>query len=107
MARLLAGALFLLLSPALPVCPGAQKPAAADQLRHDFYSGVITVLADDQITVSKTVPGKTSEARVFLIAKETRVEGKLRLKARVTVRYTHSDDGDHAVHIIVRTSQKK
>jgi hypothetical protein len=86
---------------------GAQSPPATDQPRREFFSGVITVLADDQITVSKNVIGKNSDVRVFRIAKETRVEGKLRLKARVTVRYNHSDDGDHAVHIIVRSAQKK
>ncbi len=92
----------------LPVPLGAQSPPATDQPPHgEFFSGVITVLANDQITVSRNVPGKNADVRVFLIAKETRVEGKLHLKARVTVRYAHSDDGDHAVHIIVRTAQKK
>jgi hypothetical protein len=106
-AQFLAGAVLLLLSLAVPVPLGAQSAPVADKPNHEFFSGVITVLADEQITVSKNVPGKNSEARVFLIAKETRVEGKLRLKARVTVRYTHSDSGDHAVHIIVRAAQKK
>jgi hypothetical protein len=91
----------------LPVHLGAQSPPATDQPHKEFFSGVITALTDTQITVSKNVLGKSSDVRVFLIAKETRVEGKLHLKARVTVRYTHADDGDHAVHIIVRTAQKK
>ena len=107
MVRLLACALLLLLTPALPVHLGAQSPPATDQPHKEFFSGVITALTDTQITVSKNVLGKSSDVRVFLIAKETRVEGKLHLKARVTVRYTHADDGDHAVHIIVRTAQKK
>ncbi len=107
MVRLLAGALLVLLSPAVPVPLSAQNPTIADQPHREFFSGVITVLADNQITVSRNLPGKTAEARIFLIAKETRVEGKLRLKVRVTVRYTHADDGNHAVHIIVRTVQKK
>ena len=107
MVRLLACALLLLLAPALPVHLGAQSPPATDQPHKEFFSGVITALTDTQITVSKNVLGKSSDVRVFLIAKETRVEGKLHLKARVTVRYTHADDGDHAVHIIVRTAQKK
>jgi hypothetical protein len=105
--RLLACALLLLLTPALLIPLGAQSPPATDQPHKEFFSGVITALTDTQITVSKNVLGKSSDVRVFLIAKETRVEGKLHLKARVTVRYTHADDGDHAVHIIVRTAQKK
>lgn len=99
--------MLLFLGPAPPVSVRAQSASTADQPHREFFSGVITVLADGQITVSKTVSGKPSEARVFLIAKETRVEGKLRVKARVTVRYTHDDGGDHAVHIIVRIAQKK
>lgn len=106
MVRLLAVALFFL-SPPLPVSVRAQTASTVDQPHREFFSGVITVLADDQITVSKTVPGKNPDVHVFLIAKETRVEGKLRLKARVTVRYTHDDVGDHAVHIIVRTATQK
>jgi hypothetical protein len=35
------------------------------------------------------------------------VEGKLALKVRVTVRYVPGEDGDRALHIIVRVSQKK
>jgi hypothetical protein len=79
-ARFLACA-FLLLAPAL-IPLGAQSPTLADQPHREFFSGVITVLADDQITVSKNVLGKNSDVRVFLISKETRVEGKLRIKAR-------------------------
>ena len=65
------------------------------------------MLAEDKITVFKTVLGKSSETRTFLITPETRVEGKLRVKVRVTVRYTSEDEGDRALHIIVRSSQKK
>jgi hypothetical protein len=67
----------------------------------------VTTLAGDRITVFKTVLGKSSETRTFLITPETRVEGKLRVKVRVTVRYTREEQGDRAVHIIVRSSQKK
>ena len=62
---------------------------------------------EEKLTVLKTVLGKTSETRTFLITKETRIEGKLKLKARVTVRYTHEDEGYRALHIIVRAAQKK
>ncbi len=65
------------------------------------------MLDEEKVTVLKTVLGKNSETRTFLITKETRIEGKLRLKARVTVRYTHDDEGNRALHIIVRTAQKK
>jgi hypothetical protein len=85
----------------------AQSTAPKEPPRGEFFSGVITALADDKLTVFKTVLGKNAETRTFVISKETRVEGKLRLKVRVTVRYIRDEDGDHALHIIVRTSQKK
>lgn len=107
MHRLLAGALLLLLLPAAWVPVRGQDAAPTQQPRSEFFSGVITEFSSDQITVFRAVPRKSSETRTFAITKETRVEGKLRLKVRVTVRYVHDEDSDRALHIIVRTSQKK
>jgi len=103
----LIGAFLLFLSPVPSVTVKAQAAAPAEQPRTEFFSGVVTALTADQITVFKTVLGKNSETRTFLITPETRIEGKLRLKSTVTVRYTRAEEGDRAVHIIVRTSQKK
>jgi hypothetical protein len=102
----LTGTLLLMLLPAAPVLRGAQDTKPISETTGQFFSGVVTELTAEKITVLKTV-GKNSEARSFLIASETRVEGKLRVKARVTVRYTRDEDSNHALHIIVRTSQKK
>jgi hypothetical protein len=99
--------LLLLLSPVAFLPVRAQDNAPAEQPRSEFFSGVVTMLAEGRITVFKTVLGKSSETRTFLITPETRVEGKLRVKVRVTVRYTREDEGDRALHIIVRSSQKK
>ena len=99
--------LLLLLSPVAFVPVRAQGVAPSEQPHSEFFSGVVTALAEDKITVFKTVLGKSSETRTFLITPETRVEGKLRVKVRVTVRYTREDEGDRALHIIVRSSQKK
>ena len=99
--------LLLLLSPFAFIPVRAQDNAPPEQPRSEFFSGVVTTLADDRITVFKTVLGKSSETRTFLITPETRVEGKLRVKVRVTVRYTRQEEGDRALHIIVRSSQKK
>jgi len=105
--RLAAGA-FLLLFSSTPIPARAQDAAPAEQQpKNNFFSGTITALDGDKVTVSRTALGKTKETRTFLITKETRIEGNLKLKVRVTVRYTHDDDGDRAVHIIVRTAQKK
>jgi len=99
--------LLLLLSPVAFIPVRAQDNAPSEQSRSEFFSGVVTTLAEDKITVFKTVLGKSSETRTFLITPETRVEGKLRMKVRVTVRYTREEQGDRALHIIVRSSQKK
>jgi hypothetical protein len=106
--RLASGVLLFLLSPAVPTPARAQDAAPGEQKpKPDYFSGTITVLDEEKVTVLKTVLGKNSETRTFLITKETRIEGKLRVKARVTVRYTHDDEGNRALHIIVRTAQKK
>jgi hypothetical protein len=98
---------LLLLSPISSIRLRAQDDGHKEQPHSEFFSGVVTELAADKITVLKSVLGKNSDTRTFLITEETRVEGKLRVKARVTVRYAHEDDSNRALHIIVRTSQKK
>jgi len=102
-----AGALFLLLSSSGTVPARAQRSAAAEQPHSEFFSGIVTELSAERITVVRTVLGKNSDMRAFSITPETRVEGKLHLKVKVTVRYVKDEAGDRALHIIVRTSQKK
>jgi hypothetical protein len=84
----------------------AQSPPAEAQPQDHFFAGTITALASDKITVSRTVLGSKPDTRTFLIKPETRIEGKPRLKARVTVRWVPDEEGDRAVHIIVRSTQK-
>ena len=84
-----------------------QETPSAEQERGDFFSGTITALTDDKITVYRTVLGKSSETRTIAITKSTKVEGKLRVKMRVTVRFTKDEDLDKALHIIVRATPKK
>ncbi len=85
---------------------GQESPTNA-QPEDQFFSGTVTELSAEKVTVGRTVLGKASATRAFLITPETRVEGKLRVKARVTVRFLTKDEGDQAVHIIVRPVQKK
>ena len=98
---------LLLLSPISSIPIRAQEDTHSEEPQSEFFSGVVTELAADKITVLKTVLGKNSDTRTFLITKETQVEGKLRLKARVTVRYAHEEDSNRALRIIVRNAQKK
>lgn len=68
-----------------------------------MFSGNIVELEKAKITVSRSVPGKPDEKRTFLIKPDTKVEGRLRAKARVTVGYMTNQEGDVAMRIIVRT----
>ena len=70
------------------------------------FSGPIVEVTATQITVSRSILGKPAEKRTFWIKSDSRIEGKLRVRARVTVGYVTSDDGDVARLVVVRTSQK-
>jgi hypothetical protein len=71
-----------------------------------FFAGTVVTTTQDQITISRTVLG-TTEQRSFRVTPDTRVEGRLRARVRVTVRYSSDDDGDTATLIVVRAAQKK
>jgi hypothetical protein len=68
----------------------------------DTFAGSIVELSSDKITVSRSILGKPAEKHVFLITADTRIEGKLRLKAKVTVGFVTSSQGDTARLIVVR-----
>ena len=71
------------------------------------FSGPIVEITATQITVSRSILGKPAEKHRFLIQSDTRIEGKLRVKAKVTVGYVTTDDGDIAKLVVVRTSSQK
>ncbi len=81
-------------------------PPKTEPEYEDTFAGPIVELTTAKITVSRTILGKT-EKRTFLIKSDTRVEGHLRVKAKVTVGYVSTDDGDVARLIVVRTQQTK
>lgn len=76
-----------------------KKTAPSEQI----FSGTVTKLTDESITVVRTVLGHPAVTRDFARDAQTRVEGTLRERARVTVRYKPGEDGGYlAVDIIVR-----
>ncbi|MBZ5609149.1 MAG: hypothetical protein LAP38_12880 [Acidobacteriia bacterium] len=87
---------------------GSQKPKSgkSEPKYNDTFSGPIVELSADKITVSRSILGKPAETRTFWIKPDTRVEGKLRLKVRVTVGFVTGDEGDVARLIVVRTAQR-
>ena len=77
-----------------------------EQVEDLFFSGLVAEFTTEKIVVSRAVLGKPAEKRTFLITQDTKVEGKLKNKVRVTVRYQTNDQGDVAAAILVRTSPK-
>jgi hypothetical protein len=68
-----------------------------------FFAGTVSQFSAETIIVGRTVRGK-AESRTFSLTPHTKIEGKLAVKVRVTVRYITDDDGDTATLIVVRGS---
>lgn len=83
----------------VPLLSQAEETGAA--VKDAFFAGLVVEFKLDKVTVSRTVLGK-NESRTFAVTADTKVEGRLGAKARVTVRYTSDDSGDTAVLIVVR-----
>ncbi len=88
-----------------------EKSSGADKSKSEpkydqTFSGPIVEVSATQITVSRSILGKPAEKRTFSIKSDTRIEGKLRVRVKVTVGYVATEDGDVARLVVVRTSQK-
>jgi ribosomal protein S1 len=82
--------------------PGPQQKS--EHAQDTFFSGNVVSVTAEKVTVTRRTLALTSVTRVFLLDANTQVEGKAKLqpKARVTVKFEKTEDGDRAVHIIVR-----
>lgn len=107
LARLVLLAGGLTVSPAIAAqetSPKAQENPSEPQ--YEAFSGLILETSAEKITVSRSILGKPAEKRTFLIKPDTKIEGKLRVKAKVTVGYVSSDEGDIARLIVVRPQRR-
>ena len=85
----------------------AKKDASKSEPKYDdTFSGPVVELSAAKITVSRSILGKPAEKRTFSIQSDTRVEGRLRVRAKVTVGFVTTDNGDIARLIVVRAVQK-
>ena len=89
----------LVASVGAEVC--AQAPQEKEE-KYEFFSGTITAIQKERVSVLRAIPGKPEETKNFLIKESTIVEGKLEVEARVTVGYVTEENDDIAVRIIVR-----
>ena len=80
--------------------PDDEAPAAGKK-PDAFFSGSVVESTEVTLIVSRTVLGK-KERHTFAMTSDTKVEGRLRAGARVTVRYAPGDNGDSAILIVVR-----
>ena len=86
----------------------APKPneAKSEPKYDDTFSGPVVELTTGKITVSRSILGKPAEKHTFLIKPDTRIEGKLKMRSKVTVGFVVTDEGDVARLIVVRTTQR-
>lgn len=97
----------LLLVSFIPSVRAFQDDIAQSKGETDsFFSGNVVEVAADHVIVSRTILGKTPEKRMFKINESTKVEGKMKQKSRVTIRFATKEDGDTALAILVRSDQK-
>jgi hypothetical protein len=102
---LVGGALFT--TGGWPQEPAKAGGAKSEPKYDDTFSGPIVELSATKITVSRSILGKPAEKRTFWIKPDTRIEGKLRVRAKVTVGFVTTDEGDVARLVVVRTAQKQ
>jgi len=105
-------ATLLMVAGTLLTSGWSQQPAKADSAKSEpkydqTFSGLIVELSATKITVSRSILGKPAEKRTFSIKPDTRIEGKLRVHAKVTVGFVTTDQGDVARLVVVRPAQKQ
>lgn len=100
--------LWLAVAPLLAIArpQDAQEKKTEEPKPETFFAGTVVEFTTEKITVSRVVLGK-KEKRIFRVTPDTKFEGKLKTKVRVTVRYISTEDGETAELIIVRPPQKK
>ncbi len=94
-----------------PTEPKPSEPKQEDQKSEATYdetfSGPIVEFSAEKIVISRSILGQEPEKRTFLIKPDTKIEGKLRVKGKVTVGFLTSEGVDIARLIVVRGQPPK
>jgi hypothetical protein len=85
----------------VPVAVAQEGPKPA-RTQEAFFSGNVVSFDTDKVTVTRRTLTLTWVTKTFLLDSDTKIEGMLKPKARVTVKFEKTEDGDRAIHIIVR-----
>lgn len=101
-----AAVVFLGMSGVGSLFSQAEENDSAAKKVDAFFAGAVVETTPEKLTVSRTVLGKT-ESRSFAVTPETKIEGRIIPKARVTVRYASDESGDTAVLVVVRGSTQQ
>ena len=80
----------------------AQEPARTPPADAEVFSGTVIACTDTRVTVSRRDLARNTETKVFVIDADTKIEGKIKVKVRVSVRFANDENGARAIHIIVR-----
>jgi hypothetical protein len=97
--------LFLVAGDVTALKQDAAKPAE-HEVKLEFFSGTVTEFNATRVTVLREVIDRDPEERTFVINADTKIEGTLKGKVRVTVGYTVEEEVLIAIRIIVRTESK-
>ncbi|MEO8051716.1 MAG: hypothetical protein ABI833_14960 [Acidobacteriota bacterium] len=103
MAGFFTTALLIGLMASAPARPLRADEAVTAKIADTFFAGTVSQSSAETIIVGRTVRGK-AQSRIFRLTPQTKIEGKLAVRVRVTVRYFTDDDGDTATLIVVRGS---
>jgi len=100
--------LVLLSSSAVP--PGYPQntvQAGTTRAKDQLFTGTVMAVDEASLTVNRTVLGKNSSTKTFILTPDTKFEGGMpKVGAQVTVRYVSTGEGDSAIRVIVRRSPK-
>ena len=83
------------------VAHAQQEPKPAHS-QETFFSGNVVTVDTDKVTVARRTLTLSWVTKTFRLDSDTKIEGNLKPKARVTVKFEKTEDGDRAIHIIVR-----
>src|SRR5690242_8334201 len=92
--RFRTGLLLLALACQTSALHAADEQETPAEAPSDFVSGTVVEIPQGKLVVNRAVIGKPPENHTFTVTPETKIEGRLRVNARVTVGFKNTEDGE-------------